>query len=254
MIIPRKKLAQHFLVDNNIAKKIVNCLSFNGYSNLVEVGPGMGIITNYLVYKSENLFLIEIDDRLIYYLQSYFPFLGVKIINKNFLNWNPSKYSLDNFAIIGNFPYNISSQIIFILLIYRNSIPECIGMFQKEVAYRIASTHGNKKYGILSVLTQAFYKIEYLFTVNDNSFYPKPNIQSAVVRFIRKKHIFNLNYNIFFKVVKLLFSNRRKTIRNSIKNLCLPDMVTLSSIFNRRVDHISVDEFILISQLISTFH
>jgi 16S rRNA (adenine1518-N6/adenine1519-N6)-dimethyltransferase len=252
MIIPKKNIAQHFLVDNNIANKIVNCLSFNGYSNIVEVGPGMGILTNYLVYKSENLFLIEIDDRLIDYLKCIFPFLGLKIIKENFLNWNPTQFSLDNFALIGNFPYNISSQILFRLLLIRNNIPECIGMFQKEVADRIASSHGNKKYGMLSVLTQAFYTVKYLFTVNENVFNPKPNIKSAVVRFIRKNEILNFNYNIFFNFVKLSFITRRKTIRNSIKKLSLPDIVYQSSLLDRRVEHLSVEEFINICKLIST--
>ncbi|WGH26414.1 MAG: 16S rRNA (adenine(1518)-N(6)/adenine(1519)-N(6))-dimethyltransferase RsmA [Candidatus Bostrichicola ureolyticus] len=243
MLRTKKYLGQHILKDKNIANKIVNSLSFIGYNTVVEVGAGTGALSNYLLKRCNDLYLIEIDNEYIFYLKKNFPNLKNRIIHDNFLKWNPK--NLNNFAIIGNFPYNISSQILFHILKYRQYIPECIGMFQKQVAERIATKHGNKIYGLISVLVQTFYNVEYLFTVTKNVFIPKPKVESVVIRLIRKTKYLNCNEELFFKLVKTAFNQRRKKLFNALKPLYLkPINKNILKILEKRAEELSYAEFI----------
>ncbi len=250
---PKKHLGQHFLKDENIAQKIADTLSLNGYKNVLEIGPGMGVLTKYLLSKNEfTTYVIEIDEESVEYLKSNFIKLTPRIIEKNFLNCDLSAIFQENqFAIIGNFPYNISTQIVFKALENRTLIPEFSGMFQKEVAQRICQKEGSKAYGILSVLVQAFYDAEYLFTVPPNVFSPPPKVESGVLRLTRKEN-FDLpcDEKLFFQVVKTGFQQRRKTLRNSLKTLNLSDNLREDVIFDKRPEQLSVKEFIDLSILI----
>src|SRR5690606_31938082 len=215
----KKHLGQHFLNDETIAENIANTLSFEGYNNVLEIGPGMGVLTKYLLQKKTTTYVIEIDTESVEYLKSHYLNLADRIIEKDFLKYDITQVFKDEpFAITGNFPYNISSQILFKTLELRHQIPEFSGMFQKEVAQRICSKEGSKVYGILSVLTQAFYDAGYLFTVPPSVFNPPPKVDSGVLRLIRKAN-FHLpcDETLFFKVVKTAFQQRRKTLRNSLK-------------------------------------
>ena len=181
----KKHLGQHFLKDLSIARSITDALSGEGYSNIVEVGPGMGVLTQYLLTKDFITHVIELDRESVSYLQAEYPQLSQRIYSADFLKLNLETITDQSFALIGNFPYNISSQILFKALDYKNQIPEIVGMFQKEVAERVASSPGNKKYGIISVLLQAYYNIEYLFTVDEDVFDPPPKVKSGVIRLRR---------------------------------------------------------------------
>ena len=248
----KKHLGQHFLNDESIAKKIADTLSLNGYKNILEIGPGTGVLTKYLLEKDITTYVIEIDTESVEYLQANYLNLAPRIIEKNVLKYNLNEV-LNNepFAIIGNFPYNISTQIVFKTLEMREQIPEFSGMFQKEVAQRICSKEGSKIYGILSVLTQAFYKAEYLFTVPPNVFNPPPRVDSGVLRLTRHEN-FTLpcNEKLFFKVVKTGFQQRRKTLRNSLKTFNLSDSLRANVIFGKRPEQLSVQEFIELTILI----
>jgi len=238
---PKKNLGQHFLTDRNIARKIVDSLGFH-VPDVLEIGPGMGVLTQYLLNRPEiNLHVIEIDMDSVDYLQQNFPQLK-HIWSEDFLKSNIAEKFESNFSIIGNFPYNISSQIFFKVLALRNRVPEVVGMVQKEVAERIASKHGNKTYGILSVILQAFYEIEYLFTVSENVFLPPPKVKSAVIR-LKRNGVNNLPCNeiLFFQVVKSAFNHRRKMLRNSLKEVCenVPDKFA-----EKRPEQLSVNDFI----------
>jgi len=244
----KKHLGQHFLKDENIAQKIADSLTEKGYQEVLEIGPGMGVLTKYLLKKSFHTTLIELDAESVDYLNNEFkinnpPF---DIIQADFLKLNLNKIVGNNqFAIIGNYPYNISSQIVFKALAYKEQVPELVGMFQKEVAERIAEKEGSKKYGILSVLTQAFYTVEYLFTVKPTVFNPPPKVDSGVIRLIRKENYkLPVNEKLFFKVVKTSFNYRRKTLRNSLKSLSLSKNLTEDSIFALRPEQLSVAKFI----------
>jgi len=244
----KKYLGQHFLKDENIAQKIAESLTENGYQEVLEIGPGMGVLTKYLLKKSFHTTLIELDSESVDYLNNEFkinnpPF---NIIQGDFLKLDLSKIvGKKQFAIIGNYPYNISSQIVFKALAYKEQVPELVGMFQKEVAERIAEKEGSKKYGILSVLTQAFYTVEYLFTVKPSVFNPPPKVDSGVIRLIRKEnYTLPVNEKLFFKVVKTSFNYRRKTLRNSLKSLSLSKNLTEDSIFAKRPEQLSVAQFI----------
>src|ERR1017187_9561708 len=222
-VSPKKHLGQHFLKDENIAKKIVRSLSLKEkYKTLIEVGPGTGVLTKYLLQDYDfETFVVEIDRESVAFLKKHFTQLEGRISEKDFLDFDlsflPSTISYQPFSIIGNFPYNISTQILFKVLEFRNQIPEVVGMFQKEVAERIASASGNKTYGILSVLMQAYYKIEYLFTVNPQVFNPPPHVKSAVIRLTRNDVMkLDCDEELFFKVVKAGFNQRRKTLRNAL--------------------------------------
>ncbi|MDC1491982.1 16S rRNA (adenine(1518)-N(6)/adenine(1519)-N(6))-dimethyltransferase RsmA [Flavobacteriaceae bacterium] len=248
---PKKYLGQHFLNDENIARKVVDSLTLFNYSNVLEIGPGTGVLTKYLIDKNINLKLVEIDNESVSFLKSHLSIEPSIIIENDFLKIELSDIFTDKFAIIGNFPYNISTQIIFKALEHKNKIPELIGMFQKEVAERICEKKGSKKYGILSVLTQAYYDTEYLFSVSASVFTPPPKVVSAVIRLIRKNQI-DTNYNekLFFKVVKLSFQQRRKTLRNSLKSFNLSDILREDAIFDLRPEQLSVKDFIYITDLI----
>ncbi|APY10804.1 16S rRNA (adenine(1518)-N(6)/adenine(1519)-N(6))-dimethyltransferase [Seonamhaeicola sp. S2-3] len=248
----KKYLGQHFLKDENIAKKIGDTLTLNGYKKVLEIGPGMGVLTKYLLEKDVETYVIEIDTESVAYLQAHYLNLAPRIIEKDFLKYNLSEvFGDDSFAITGNFPYNISSQIVFKALELRHQIPEFTGMFQKEVAKRICSKEGSKVYGILSVLTQAFYNAEYLFTVPPSVFNPPPKVDSGVLRLIRKTD-YNLPCNevLFFKVVKTAFQQRRKTLRNSLKTFNLSDNLKANSIFGKRPEQLSVTQFVELTLLI----
>ncbi|TAN40031.1 MAG: 16S rRNA (adenine(1518)-N(6)/adenine(1519)-N(6))-dimethyltransferase RsmA [Nitrospirae bacterium] len=256
-VSPKKHLGQHFLKDENIAKKIVNSLSRKSdYKTLIEVGAGTGVLTKYLLQdKTLETFVIEIDRESVAFLKKNYQELEGKIIEKDFLafetNWLPSSVSPLPFSIIGNFPYNISTQILFKVLEFRNQIPEVVGMFQKEVAERIAAPPGNKTYGILSVLLQAYYKIEYLFTVNPQVFVPPPHVKSGVIRLTRNNvQKLDCDEELFFKVVKAGFNQRRKTLRNSLgSRFKVQDLK--SELLSKRAEQLSVKDFVLLTQALA---
>jgi len=215
----KKSFGQHFLKDKNIARKIVESLQAVPVSAVLEIGPGMGVLTVFLLERDlPGLHVIEIDHESVAYLHQNFPQLHGKIIEADFLKYDLSGFPGEKIAIIGNFPYNISSQIFFRVLEFRDKIPEVVGMVQKEVAERIAAPPGSKTYGILSVLLQAYYSIEYLFTVNENVFAPPPKVKSAVIRLARNNtESLGCDEILFKKVVKAAFNQRRKVLRNSLK-------------------------------------
>ncbi len=244
---PKKSLGQHFLIDQNIARKIVDSLG-SETADVLEIGPGMGVLTQYLLNRPEiKLQVIEIDRDSVAYLQENFTQLK-NIWSEDFLKSDLAAKFEGNFSIIGNFPYNISSQILFKVLSMRNRIPEVVGMVQKEVAERIASKHGNKTYGILSVILQAFYDIEYLFTVSENVFLPPPKVKSAVIRLKRNNTTILPCSEVFFvEVVKAAFNLRRKMLRNSLKGICenLPEQFA-----EKRPEQLSVNDFIELTTMI----
>lgn len=250
---PKKHLGQHFLQDDNIARKIIGSIT-PGYENIVEIGAGTGILSKFLL-ADPNIkpWFFEVDRESVEYLHAHYPEIINRLINSDFLHYDLSSLPVP-LLIVGNFPYNISSQILFRVLEYRERVAEVIGMFQKEVAERIASPPGSKKYGILSVLLQAYYEIEYLFTVNETVFYPPPKVKSAVIRLKRNNtEKLDCSEDLFIKVVKTAFNQRRKTIKNSIKGIMPPEfknqavsqnILTLSE---KRPEQLSVQEFVLLT-------
>ena len=247
VVRPKKNLGQHFLIDQNIARKIVDSLGTE-IPDVLEIGPGTGVLTQYLLQRNEiNLHVIEIDRESVAYLKQHFPQLN-NIYEEDFLKAGIESRFSEKFNIIGNFPYNISSQIFFRILAVRNRVPEVVGMIQKEVAERIASKHGTKNYGILSVLLQAFYDIEYLFTVSEHVFLPPPKVKSAVIR-LKRNSVESLpcDEKLFTSVVKAAFNQRRKMLRNSLRNICgeVPEKFA-----EKRPEQLSVSDFIEITQLI----
>ena len=250
-VTPKKSLGQHFLNDISIAKKIVESLS--PCQNILEIGPGTGILTQFLIKKNNNLKLVEIDNESVSYLISELKIDKNIIYNQDFLNLNLSKlFENNNFSIIGNFPYNISSQIVFKIIENRKLIPEMCGMFQYEVAERICENEGSKKYGIISVITQAFYETKLLFEVSNNFFSPPPKVNSAVILLKRKKNLkIDCDEKLFFKIVKLSFHQRRKTLRNSLKQINLSENLREHTIFDKRPEQLSVDQFIDLTNLIN---
>lgn len=252
-VYPKKSLGQHFLKDENIARKIVNSLT-GITSNILEIGPGMGVLSKYLISDSKlNVHLIETDKESVTYLKENYPQIKDQITEADFLKFDLNKIFKTPFSIIGNFPYNISSQIFFKVLEYKNQIPEVVGMIQKEVAERISSPPGNKKYGILSVLLQAFYNIELLFTVSNNVFSPPPKVQSAVIR-LKRNNIKKLDCDekLFFKVVKTAFNQRRKTLRNALSSLHDKQFFS-DDIFNKRAEQLSANDFVRLTNIIDNF-
>lgn len=251
-VTAKKHLGQHFLNDESIAKNIADTLTLQGYKNVLEIGPGMGVLTKYLLEKPIDTYVIEIDTESVAYLDAHYPKLHGKIISKDFLKYNIKEvFNNEPFAIIGNFPYNISTQIVFRTLELRDQIPEFSGMFQKEVAERICSKKGSKVYGILSVLAQAFYDVEYLFTVDEHVFTPPPKVKSGVMRMIRKEdYKLPCDEKLLFTVVKTAFNQRRKTMRNSLKSMNLSDKLREDSIFDLRPEQLSVEQFIELTQKI----
>lgn len=248
----KKHLGQHFLKDEEVAEKIANTLVGTGYNDVLEIGPGMGVLTKYLLKKEKNVSVIEIDTESVEYLENNYPELKDNIILGDFLKYNVNLlFDGREFAIIGNFPYNISSQIVFRAIEFRSRIPEFSGMFQKEVAQRICEKKGSKAYGILSVLVQAFYDAQYLFTVDENVFIPPPKVKSGVLRLTRKAdYTLPCPEKLFFTVVKTAFQQRRKTMRNSLKTLNLSDSLREDPIFALRPEQLSVEEFITLTQKI----
>ena len=259
----KKHLGQHFLNDEDTAKNIANSLSGVGYDTVLEIGPGMGVLTKYLLESEAQINVIEIDRDSVAYLNNDFKNEHVnldttnakfKIIEGDFLKQDvPTFFNKKQVAIIGNYPYNISSQIIFKAIENREYIPELSGMFQKEVAKRIAEKEGSKVYGIISVLTQAFYDVEYLFTVPPSVFNPPPKVDSGVIRLIRKKDFsLPVDEKLFFRVVKTAFNQRRKMLRSSLKSFKLSDTLKEDAIFAMRPEQLSVSEFIKLTHKIAT--
>jgi len=250
---PKKSLGQHFLTDKNIARKIVNSLTWQDYSGVLEIGPGMGVLTEFLLeFTDKDIRFIEIDKASVEFLLKRFPDIGQKIISSDVLNLKLNRIFNHPFAIIGNFPYNISSQLFFMILESREHVVETVCMIQKEVAVRLASPPGSRDYGILSVLLQAYYQIEFLFTVPPQVFNPPPKVQSAVIR-LKRNNTTNLGCNeeIFKKIVKTAFNQRRKMLRNSLKNLFL-NLDTSAPVFQKRPEQLSVEDFIKLALLLDT--
>jgi 16S rRNA (adenine1518-N6/adenine1519-N6)-dimethyltransferase len=239
----KKYLGQHFLNDEEIAFNITNLLS-NGAKNVVEVGPGMGVLTKFLIKKDFTIEVVEIDPESILYLRLNYPQLSSRITEGDFLQLNLKEKYPYKFSLIGNFPYNISSQILFKAFENRDQIPEIIGMFQKEVAERMACKKGKKR-GILSVFLQAFYDIEYCFTVNENVFTPPPKVKSGVIKLVRNsREELTCDEKKFKHVVKASFNQRRKTLRNALKTVTLKAENELKDLLNLRAEQLSVDDFI----------
>ena len=246
----KKRLGQHFLTDNIIAQNIVNSLSKKQHS-ILEVGAGMGVLTKLLLEIPDiELFVVEIDTESVNYLRKHYPILSEKIIEYDFLKLDISTiFKTNSFSIIGNFPYNISSQILFKVLENKDFVTEVVGMFQQEVALRIASPPGSKNYGILSVLLQAFYNIEYLFSVGSYVFSPPPNVKSAVIRLTRNNVTdLGCDFQLFKKLVKTAFNQRRKIIRNSLKTIIFTENFTQNPIFNKRPEQLSIDDYIFLTK------
>ena len=247
---PKKALGQHFLTDQSIAKRIVDQLSPD-VTSVIEVGAGTGVLTQFLVQdRLPQLHVIEIDKESIAYLKTHFPMLGERLVQGDFLREDLSRYGAQNMAIIGNFPYNISSQIFFQVLKHKERVIEVVGMVQKEMAERMAAKEGSKTYGILSVLMQAWYDIDYLFTVHENVFNPPPKVKSAVIK-MRRNAITDLGCDekLFVSVVKQAFNQRRKTMRNSLRSMIAPEILQ-DEVFNKRPEQLSVQEFIALTNLI----
>lgn len=248
---PKKALGQHFLNDLNIARNIADALSGEGYSKVLEIGPGMGVLTQFLLQRKEfETTVVEIDRESVGYLNAHFPALHGRILEEDFLRMDLSGFG--TFALIGNFPYNISSQIMFKMLDYRSQIPEMAGMFQKEVAERFSAKPSTKAYGILSVLLQAHYSCEYLFTVHEHVFTPPPKVKSGVVRLKRLPEPEGLkNPELFKRVVKTAFNQRRKQMRNSLRVFGLEDGHTGWADFAKlRPEQLSVQAFFELTDLI----
>ncbi|HCW07335.1 MAG TPA: 16S rRNA (adenine(1518)-N(6)/adenine(1519)-N(6))-dimethyltransferase [Cytophagales bacterium] len=247
MVRPKKFLGQHFLKDLSIASKIVEALALHDQSNFVlEIGPGTGVLTQFLVKKENvDLYLSEIDRESVAYLKEHYPQLSSKIIEGDFLELDINHLSDSPINIIGNFPYNISSQIFFHVLAHRDKVNQVVCMLQKEVADRIAEKEGSKTYGILSVLLQTYYDIQYLFKVSPGVFFPPPKVMSAVIRLQRNNRLrLECDEKFFVKVVKQGFQNRRKTLRNALKPLNLPAQILSLSILDLRAEQLSVEDFI----------
>lgn len=248
----KKNLGQHFLIDKNIAQEIVNSLQATNVNKVLEIGPGMGVLTQYLL-KNESFqtYAVEIDRESVEYMKDHFPELNDRMITADFLRMRLDHVFEEPFALIGNFPYNISSQIFFRVLEYRDQIPEIVGMLQKEVALRLANGPGTKVYGILSVFLQAFYNIEYLFTVNEDVFSPPPKVKSGVIRLTRNdKAKLDCDEKQFFGIVKMAFNQRRKTMRNSLKSRLLSEGIKANPIFDKRPEQLGVADFEMITRLI----
>ena len=249
---PKKHLGQHFLRDLDAAQQIVNLQSLHrGYHKVLEIGPGMGVLTQYLLQRTDcETFVVEIDRESVAYLKEHFPALNDRIFSQDFLQMNLSAlFESENepFGIIGNLPYNISSQIFFKVLEHKDLVMEIVCMLQKEVAQRIASPPGKKDYGILSVFLQAYYDIEYSFTVYPDAFIPPPKVDSGVIR-LKRNNVEKLDCNEkkFFQVVKAGFNQRRKTLRNALKPIGLNFEHDL---LNKRDEQLGVEEFVLLTNL-----
>jgi 16S rRNA (adenine1518-N6/adenine1519-N6)-dimethyltransferase len=249
----KKHLGQHFLNDENIAKKIVDSLlECNKGATVIEVGPGTGVLTKYLAPALQNNFwALDVDTDSVPYLKQHYPEIADHVLLQDFLEFDIKSIIPGKFNVVGNFPYNISSQILFKVLDHRHDVDCVVGMFQKEVAMRLAEKPGSKTYGIISVLLQTYYDIEYSFTVNENVFTPPPKVKSAVIRLTRnKRHTLSCNEDLFTKVVKTTFNQRRKQIRNSIRPIITIDDALLPPVFQQRPEQLSVEEFIALTDFV----
>ena len=255
LVKPKKALGQHFLKDLQIARQIAETLDAYKGMPVLEIGPGMGVLTQFLLDAGHDLTVVELDRESVAYLEKNFPRLEGRILAEDFLRLDLSKIFSSPFCVIGNYPYNISSQIFFRVLDYKDSVPCCSGMIQREVALRLASPPGKKDYGILSVLLQAWYNIEYLFTVSENVFDPPPKVKSAVIRMTRnERKSLGCNEALFKRVVKTSFNQRRKTLRNSMKPLLGKESPHYSlPIFDKRPEQLSVEDFIELTILSDQF-
>lgn len=241
----KKHLGQHFLTDQNIARNIVDSLSFEGYKKVLEVGPGMGVLTKFLLTKEAEIYVAEIDQESIVYLKKHYPKLEEQHFVGDFLKINIPEVCGEELAVIGNFPYNISSQILFKIIDNYTLIPEMSGMFQKEVAERTAAKPRTKDYGILSVLVQAYYDVEYLFTVHENVFNPPPKVKSGVIRMTRNQKDGLAGNEVLFKqIVKAGFGQRRKKMSNALKVLGIPENMKSHPFLDIRAEELSVADFI----------
>lgn len=251
LVKPKKKLGQHFLKSSDVAKKIVDCLDTENIFSILEIGPGMGILTEHIIDLNKNSYFIEIDKESVIYLKQKYNGIDENIIEEDFL-----KIDLKNFkssiAVIGNFPYNISSQIVFKIIENRDLVDKLVGMFQLEVAKRICEGPGTKSYGIISVLVQAFYDAKFEFMLEPKHFNPPPKVDSGVISLKRKKDLkLNCDENLFFKVVKTSFQQRRKTLRNSLKKFNLSNNIKEDVIFDKRPETLSVKDFIHLTNIIA---
>ncbi len=253
MVRPKKHLGQHFLTDRNIAHKIVDSLTYPA-TNVLEVGPGTGILTGLLLDKPiDNFYVIEIDKEATEHLRVNYPSLSDHILEKDFLTFNLNDNFNASISIIGNFPYNISSQILFRILDYRDKVTEVVGMFQKEVAERIGAAPANKTYGILSVLTQAFFQVEYLFTVGEKVFSPPPKVKSAVVRLTRNERTtLDCDEALFIRIVKKAFNQRRKMLRNALGEFDFDHNEKLDQFLSKRAEQLTVNDFEYLTNCVSS--
>ena len=247
---PKRKFGQNFLTDDNIAKDIVSFLSDSKTKTIIEIGPGKGILTKYLLKIShKEIKFVEIDEECVSYLKNKYPNIEKHLINDDFLNINLNSFK-QPLSIIGNFPYNISSQILFKIYENKNTVNEMIGMFQLEVAERICSNYGTKKYGILSVLIQAFFEVKMMKKIKPQSFLPIPKVDSAVIKISKKTDNINCDEILFKKIVKQSFGQRRKTLRNSLKIFNITDIKKEDTIFAKRPEQLSVSDFIYLTNLV----
>ncbi|MGQ1785946.1 MULTISPECIES: 16S rRNA (adenine(1518)-N(6)/adenine(1519)-N(6))-dimethyltransferase RsmA [unclassified Saccharicrinis] len=248
----KKHLGQHFLTDESIAKKIADSL-INHRTNVLEIGPGMGVLTKHLIpQQGINLKVVEVDSESVSFLEKNYPELRDKIIAGDFLKMDLKEITSEPLSIIGNFPYNISSQIFFKVLDFKEQIPEVVGMLQKEVAERLAAPPGSRTYGILSVFLQAYYTVEYLFTVPEHVFDPPPKVKSGVIRLVRNQtQKLDCDEKLFFRVVKTGFNQRRKTLSNSLKSIQFNrEKVPEMEIFSKRPEQLGVQEFVELTKFI----
>ena len=251
LVKPKKKLGQHFLNSSEIAKKIVDCLDTKSIESVVEIGPGMGILTQYIIGLGNKTYFVEIDSESVEYLKENYPLIKNSIIEEDFLKLELSDFK-NPIGIIGNFPYNISSQIIFKAIENRTLVHTLVGMFQLEVAKRICEGPGSKTYGILSVLVQAYYETEFMFSLDPLQFTPPPKVNSGVIKLTRKTQLtLNCDEVFFFKIVKTSFQQRRKTLRNSLKVFNLSNNIKEDVIFDRRPETLSVDDFVYLTNIIA---
>ncbi len=254
---PKKSLGQHFLTDLSVASRIADTVDSCPSIPILELGPGMGVLTQYLMQKERELKVVEIDRESVEYLHSHYPSLHDNILGADFLKMDLSSvFSGRPFVLTGNYPYNISSQIFFKMLDYKDFIPCCTGMIQKEVAERLASAPGSKVYGVLSILIQAWYDVEYLFTVDEHVFDPPPKVKSAVIRLTRNdKTSLGCDERLFRRIVKTVFTMRRKMLRNGMKQIIGSDAPMLSDpLFNKRPEQLSIDDFIELTNRVSLSH
>lgn len=249
MVRPKKHLGQHFLKNEAIAKDIAEALQPGDYNQVVEIGPGMGVLTQFLLNGDKEVYVVELDTESVSYLKGHFDMRYDHIIEGDFLKLNLQDTFKENIAVIGNFPYNISSQIVFKVMENRDMIPQMAGMFQKEVAERIVAGPGSKTYGIISVLTAAYYEREYLFTVDKEEFNPPPKVQSGVIRLVRKEnYTLPCDEKMFKTVVKTAFNQRRKTLRNALKPLGIPEELKESELLSKRAEQLGLEDFIYLTK------